>query len=133
MIKGILILIILVISTHNVFAMTVQDPELVVEEFVAGLSSPTSISFIGSDILVLQKNDGKVRLIQNGILQNAPVLDVPVSNNSERGLLGIESVGNDVYLFFTESLVDGGDPLGNRIYKLRSHVQMIFLQHLIFV
>jgi len=45
------------------------------------------------------------------------VLDVPVSNNSERGLLGLESVGNNVYLFFTESVIDGGDPLGNRIYK----------------
>jgi len=117
MIKGILVLIILVISTHNVFAMTVQDPELIVEEFTTGLSSPTSISFVGSDILVLQKNDGKVRLIQDGVLQNTPVLDVSVSNNSERGLLGIESVGNNVYLFFTESLIDGGDPLGNRIYK----------------
>ncbi len=103
--------------TPNAFAMTVQDPALVVEEFATGLSSPTSISFVGLDILVLQKNDGKVRLIRDGILQNNAVLDVPVSNNSERGLLGIESVGNDVYLFFTESLTDGGNPLGNRIYK----------------
>ena len=115
--KVTLFLVILVTSAPNVFAITIHDPEIVVEEFVTGLSSPTSISFVGSDVLVLQKNDGKVRLIRDGILQNNPVLDVPVSNNSERGLLGIESVGNDVYLFFTESLVDGGDPLGNRIYK----------------
>ena len=101
----------------NAFAAIVQDAALVVEEFVIGLSSPTSISFIGSDILVLQKNDGKVRLIRDGVLQNNEVLDVPVSNNSERGLLGIESVGNNVYLFFTESLMDGGSPIGNRIYK----------------
>lgn len=115
--KNALVLIILVTSTPNVFAMTVNDPTLVVEEFVTGLSSPTSISFVGSDILVLQKNDGKVRLVRDGILQNNAVLDVPVSNNSERGLLGIESVGNNVYLFFTESLEDGQTPLGNRIYK----------------
>lgn len=117
MTRVILILIILALSTPNVFAMTVDDPELVVEEFITGLSSPTSFSFIDSDILVLQKNDGQVRLIRDGLLQNNPVLDVSVSNNSERGLLGIETVGNDVYLFFTESLIDGGDPLGNRIYK----------------
>ena len=117
MMKVTLFLVILVTSAPNVFAITIHDPEIVVEEFVTGLSSPTSISFVGSDVLVLQKNDGKVRLIRDGILQNNPVLDVPVSNNSERGLLGIESVGNDVYLFFTESLIDGGDPLGNRIYK----------------
>lgn len=117
MLKVVLVLIFLGISTQIVFAQTVQDPELVVEEFMTGLSSPTSISFIGSDLLVLQKNDGEVRLIRDGILQMNPVLDVPVSNNSERGLLGIEIVGNNVYLFFTESLMDGGDPLGNRIYK----------------
>lgn len=109
----------MVISTPSVFAATVQDPALVVEEFTTGLSLPTSISFVGSDILVLQKNDGQVRLIRDGVLQNNAVLDVPVSNNSERGLLGIESVGNDIYLFYTESLTDGGTPLleGNRVYK----------------
>jgi len=118
MMKIILVLTILVIFTQSAFALpTVQDPALVVEEFATGLSSPTSMSFVGSDILVLQKNDGKVRLIQEGILQVNEVLDVSVSNNSERGLLGIESVGTDVYLYFTEALTDGGSPLGNRIYK----------------
>jgi len=118
MMKVVLVLIIFVISTPIVFAIpVVQDPALVIEEVTTELSSPTSISFVGSDILVLQKNDGKVRLIRDGTLQINPVLDVPVSKNSERGLLGIESVGNDVYLFFTESLMDGGSPLGNRIYK----------------
>jgi len=121
LVKGVLVfLFVLIISitlTPNAMAATVHDSALIVEEYITGLSSPTSISFIGSDILVLQKNDGKVRLIRDGILQSNVVLDVPVSNNSERGLLGLESVGNNVYLFFTESVIDGGDPLGNRIYK----------------
>jgi len=108
---------ILLCQTPNTFAMTVQDTTFIVEEYITGLSIPTSISFVGSDILVLQKNDGQVRLIRDDILLNNAVLDVHVSNNPERGLLGIESVGSDVYLFFTESLTDGGSPLGNRIYK----------------
>ena len=99
------------------FAATVDDANYTIEEYVTGLSSPTTMTFVGDDILVLQKNDGKVRLVHDGILQNDPVLDLPVSNNSERGLLGIESVGNDIYLFYTESDVDGGEPLGNRVYK----------------
>ena len=115
--KFVIVLLLLVMSNPLAFAMTVQDTSLVVEEVATGISIPTSITFIDSDILVLQKNDGLVRLIHNGVLQDDEVLDLPVSNNSERGLLGIESVGNDVYLFFTESLIDGGDPLGNRIYK----------------
>ena len=57
------------------FAATIEDSNYIVEEFVLGLSFPTTMTFVGDDILVLQKNDGKVLLIQNGILQNEPVLD----------------------------------------------------------
>jgi len=111
------IFITLLCISPNAFAATTQNATFIVEEYITGLSSPTSISFIDSDILVLQKNDGIVRLIRDGILQPNPVLDISVSNSSERGLLGIETVENNVYLFFTESLIDGGNPLGNRIYK----------------
>jgi len=101
----------------NVFAASIQDPNFAVEEYVKDLIFPTTITFLDSDILVLEKNEGKVRLIRDGILQPTPVLDLPVNSQGERGLLGIESVENTVYLYFTESSEDGGDPLGNRVYK----------------
>ena len=101
----------------NVFAASIQDPAFTVEEYVKDLIFPTTITFVESDILVLEKNDGKVRLIRDGMLQPNPVLDLPVNSQGERGLLGIESVGNTVYLSFTESSEDGADPLGNRVYK----------------
>ena len=113
----VLLVILLLIPTQSIHAQTVQDSNLIVELFVTGLSLPTSMTFVGNDILVLQKNDGKVRLIRDGFLENNDVLDVSVSNDPERGLLGIESIGNTVYLYYTESLEDGGAPLGNRIYK----------------
>jgi len=94
-----------------------KDEDLVVKKFVSNLSRPTTIAFVGNDMLVLQKDDGKVRLISNGMLQEKPVLDVSVSNDSERGLLGITTVDSTVYLYFTESTTDGGQPLGNRIYR----------------
>ena len=47
---------------------------------------------------------------------DSPVLDVEVSNYGEHGLLGITSVDNSVYLFFTEAYHDGGRALENRIY-----------------
>ena len=48
------------------------------------------MAFIGpDDILVLQKNDGKVRRVTGGVLQSGQVLDVAVDASSERGLLGI--------------------------------------------
>jgi len=74
------------------------------------------------DILVLQKNNGKVRRVIGGVLQAGDVLDVDVSNNSERGLLGIAVHPNFatnffVFLYYTESGSDGGGPLGNRVYR----------------
>ena len=94
----------------------ILDDAFKVEKFVTDLSVPTTIEFLGDDLLVLQKNDGKVRLIRDGILQTEPVLDVEVSNYGERGLLGITSKDSTVYLFFTEAYHDGGISLGNHVY-----------------
>jgi len=101
---------------------SVIDPNFSVETVVSGLSIPTTMAFLGpDDILVLQKDDGKVMRVLSGVLQAEPVLDVPVANFKSRGLLGIVIVQSSpdplVYLFFTESSVDGGEPLGNRVYK----------------
>jgi len=101
---------------------TVIDPDFKVETIVSGLSVPITMDFLGiDDILVLQKNDGKVMHVLSGELQATPVLDVPVANNSERGLLGIvivQSIPSPfVYLYFTEALNDGETAIANRVYR----------------
>jgi aldose sugar dehydrogenase len=84
-----LILPLIQYEPNNAYAQSVNDPNLAVESFVEGLSSPTSIAFIdNNNILVLEK-DGNVRLVSNGQLQAQPVLQIPVDTESERGLLGI--------------------------------------------
>ena len=101
----------------------INDPNLQAEIFVEGLSFPTSMSFIdNNNILVLEKEEGTVRLISNGILQEQPVLKVDVISNNERGLLGIAIMNNDtVFLYYTESSssssTEDNEPLGNRVYK----------------
>jgi glucose/arabinose dehydrogenase len=101
----------------------INDPNLQAEIFVEGLSFPTSMSFIdNNNILVLEKEEGTVRLISNGILQEQPVLKVDVISNNERGLLGIAIMNNDtVFLYYTESSSSSSseenEPLGNRVYK----------------
>ena len=101
---------------------SISDNTLNVEAAVEGLSSPTSMVFLDdNNILVLEK-EGSIRLVSNGILQEQPILQVPVNTESERGLLGVAlsngSNGNqgiantDVFLYYTEE-----DPLRNRIYK----------------
>jgi len=95
----------------------ITDPSLQLETYVSGLEFPSTMDFVDEGILVLQKNDGKVFLIKDGILQEEPVLDVEVTVKGERGLLGITSLNSSVYLYFTESDMDGGEPIANRIYK----------------
>ena len=58
-------------------AQTVTDTGLVVTQIASGLSAPTNMAFIGAnDILILQKNDGRVRRVLNGVLQGGEVLDL---------------------------------------------------------
>ncbi len=102
-----------------VFAETqINDESLVLEVYVKRIpENPTSMTFVGDDILVLQRYNGQVRLVQDGILQDKPVLDVSVARDGERGMLGITSVGSTVYVYFTASDVDSGKAIENRIYK----------------
>jgi len=82
----------------------IYDDDYIVEKFVTGLENPTTMTFVGDDILVLEKNTGKVIRIQdNGVIYNEPVLDVPVIFQHEAGLLGTTSTSNHIYLYFTES------------------------------
>ena len=100
------------------FAIPVlKDPSMYVEIFVDGLDWPTKMSFVDNDILVTEKNTGKVRLIRGGILQEKPVLDVAVNAIGERGLIGITTKNSSVYLHFTEALHDGGDIIDANVYK----------------
>lgn len=102
-------------------AQTMTDGSLVVTPLVTGLSQPTTMAFVGAnDLLVLQKANGQVRRVTGGVLQGTPVLDLPVSSTSERGLLGIavqQGAPMRVFLYFSEATSDGGTALGNRVYR----------------
>ena len=114
------------VGLDSALAQTLNDPKLHVRELTSGLSQPTAMAFIGpADILVLQKGDGLVRRVINGVLQPGQVLDVAVDNASERGLLGIAihpsfPSAPFVYLYYTQSSTPGdsfGSPLANRVYR----------------
>jgi aldose sugar dehydrogenase len=96
---------------------TLVDPQIQVQVVVSGLSSPTTMTFIGTnDILVLEKDTGQVRRVIDGVLQTNPVLDVAVDNSGERGLLGIAAhpgfaTNNLIYLCHTASNT-GSDSTG---------------------
>lgn len=99
---------------------TLLDAGLKVEKVIEGLALPTSMAFLDrDDILILQKNDGRVRLVSNGVLQPNPVYEASVEASSERGMLGIAvanatSQSKTVFLYYTEP-TDG--EIRNRIYR----------------
>ena len=101
----VLVTIITSFSLSQVYAEPIiYDDDYTVEKFAVGLEYPTTMYFVGDDILVLEKNTGKVMQIQdNGVVKSEPVLDVPVTTQIESGLLGIASTSDHVYLYFTES------------------------------
>ena len=122
--KSILIISVLLVGFvfMNSFPNALGEPKLNDENLILEVYTPeflgwgyTTMTFVGDDILLLEKN-GFVHLIQNGVKQEKPVLEVMVDPHRESGLLGITSVGSTVYLYFTEADKDGNQ-LGNKIYK----------------
>jgi glucose/arabinose dehydrogenase/peptidoglycan/xylan/chitin deacetylase (PgdA/CDA1 family) len=123
----------------------VKDPNLKVQLIYQGQfkvqpfqSSPVStMSFLGNDILILDKNSGTIHRIKNGTIVGSPLLDVNVANKHERGLLGIASSKTVdgkvqyVFVYYTESkkmdgtdichttyyCVPGTEPIDNRLYR----------------
>ena len=100
------------------------DPSLKVELFFKdGIKGPaTSMVFLGpDDILLLEKNTGKVQRILNGSLQQTPLLQVKVGTEVELGMLGIAISKNQlgktfVFLYYTEAN-NSGIVMGNRLYR----------------
>jgi glucose/arabinose dehydrogenase len=117
------------VSTQFVGGPVTVDQTLKVELVTSGIKFPSKMAFLGNnDLLVLEKNEGVVKRVLNGVIQNESLLDVSVANGVERGMLGIAvkktNIGPaHVFLYFTESVKDGDDlsvgkiPLGNRLYR----------------
>jgi aldose sugar dehydrogenase len=95
----------------------VVDPNLRVRTVVSGLTTPSTMAFLGpNDFLIAEKNTGQVKRVVNGVVQST-VLDLSVNNASERGLLGIALHPNfptnpSVYLYWScrSTVPPSGDP-----------------------
>ena len=96
---------------------SIVDTDFRIEEYTFGLSQPTTMAFLGDNIIVLEKNTGKVLLIQDGQINDKPLLDFNVNSYWESGLLGVTVNDNDVYFYLTEAEEDGGEKIGNNIYR----------------
>ena len=60
------------------------------EVFLSSLNFPVTIAFAPDGSLFFNELDtGRVRIIQNGVLQAQPFATLPVQTDGERGLLGL--------------------------------------------
>ena len=95
-----------------------------------GLEFPTTMAFIAyDDFLILEKEKGTVRRVVNGTLLEEPLLNLNVSTEIDRGLLGIAALQNGqgkkyVYLYYSEVINASGNKSGeketevaNRLYR----------------
>src|ERR1044071_4036062 len=68
------------------------DRDLTVEKIAQGLTLPTAMSFVDNNTaLVLEKDNGTVRVVVDGKIMPEAALDVAVATNSNRGVLGIDA------------------------------------------
>jgi len=118
----------------------VADRNLRIDRVFAGPVKPTTMVFTGlNEFLVLERNEGKVYRVTNGVLDPKQLLDVNVATDGYRGMIGIAaSTKNNItniFLYFTEANARDGDdtdksnpkePLGNRLYKYELKNNQIF-------
>lgn len=89
------------------------------------------MAFLGDDLLILDRDFGRVYRVTDGKVSEEPMIDVNVATVGYRGMLGIAvSNGTDahpiIFLYFTEARTKDGEdenlknsirPLGNRVYR----------------
>jgi aldose sugar dehydrogenase len=84
-----------------------NNKSFAIERVFTGINGSTNMAFIGqNDILVLEKNSGKVDRILNGSMLDEPLIDL--NSFHQDGLIGIATTKSQngsiyVFLYFTEA------------------------------
>jgi glucose/arabinose dehydrogenase len=109
--------------------LALGDPNLQVTTVLnTGIAQPIDIVFLSAtDYLVLEKASGQIKRVINGVLQGAPVLDLPVNSNSERGLLSMVldpafPATPFAYVSWTESSTGADSGVVSEVGLLAQHV-----------
>ena len=93
-------------------AVLKKDENFTIEHIFTGINGSTNMVFIGqNDILVLEKDSGRVNRILNGSMLDEPLIDV--NSFHQDGLIGITATKSQngtlyVFLYFTEAPIKYG-------------------------
>ena len=98
-----------------------ESVEVGVSTIATGLDTPWSLAFAPDGRLFITERPGRVRVMENGRLEDQPVITLPVAETGESGLMGLaldpEFPGEPfLYVMYTFS---GPQGLRNRISRLR--------------
>jgi glucose/arabinose dehydrogenase len=120
----------LIPANHTFAQPLVRDKNLTVNHLVQIPFKPSNMAFVGqNEILILDREAGKVYRILDNKLIPKPILDVNVATIGYRGMLGIDTSHTKenvtyIFLYYTEAAekdgddeIDGLTPLGNRLYR----------------
>ena len=92
------------------------------EVVVNGLEVPWALAFLPSGDWLVTERPGRVRLIRNGVLQGAPVLELALEEIGEGGLLGLaihpRFAENSFFYVYHTIANSGGDAI-NRVSRYR--------------
>jgi glucose/arabinose dehydrogenase len=118
------ILTVLYANSTNLYAAPVPtDSRLSIERIYEGDFIPSSMSFVGpSDLLVLDRDEGKVFRIIDDKISDGSLIDLDVGTIGYRGLLGIavatDKIPISVFLYFTRTPSEDGQDESNPQLKL---------------
>jgi glucose/arabinose dehydrogenase len=98
----------------------VGNDDLTVEVIADGLTVPWSVAFVDDTTILVTEREGKLRVIENGVLRNEPVVDfTDVWAEAEAGLLGLalHPAFATNRLFYVYITIDDGTGPRNRIER----------------
>ena len=136
-----MILGIFIFSTITLFAandfterMILEPPSIKIERWVENLEIPWSLVFLSNNRALVSERPGRIRLIDNGILQEKPYAIIEVTHTGEGGLMGLALHPNypeKPYLYAMHT-IQGANGLVNRIILLRDQGDRAIFERIIF-
>jgi glucose/arabinose dehydrogenase len=91
------------------------------EVVAEGLEVPWELAFPPDGRILVTERLGRIRVIRNGALQEAPWATLPVASVSESGLMGMTlhpQFATNGHLYVCYTYRDSGGPLRNRVARL---------------
>jgi glucose/arabinose dehydrogenase len=94
--------------------------------YASGLANATAMQFAPDGRLFVCQQDGRLRVVKNGVLLPTPFIDLDVDDSGERGLLGVAfdpnfAVNQHLYVYYTFP----GSPRNNRISRFTANGDVV--------